>query len=120
LSEETLSSAEATPAEKKLAEALDPHPISNERMWAIIREHQSLEARVYEREAVFWWKVASAAIEAINAALKAEESWGGDTLLDEPGVREKFERALKLREEFKLCGSESEESSSGSEPPSSP
>jgi hypothetical protein len=50
----TLSSSEATEAEKALIHDLHPWPISNERAWAIAHKHMGdseLGLRIYRREA---------------------------------------------------------------------
>lgn len=52
--ETTISSTEATQAEKDLVQDFHPWPISNERAWAIAHKHMGdleLGVRIYKREA---------------------------------------------------------------------
>ena len=117
MSEETLSSLEATEQEKRMLDALSPLPISNERSWAIIRAEQSLGMRVYQREAIYWYGVAQAALEALHAV---NNSALGESISNNEELRIAVGYAFKKAEEFKLCGDESPDPSSESEPQSSP
>ena len=62
MKKDTVSSAEATAAEKALIEDLNPWPLSNEQAWAIARKHLN-EVNALEEEAHLLG-IANASLEA--------------------------------------------------------
>ena len=60
---DTVSSMEATEAEKALVQAFNPLPLSNEEAWAIARKHLNAMEQSYEEDAHLL-RLANAALES--------------------------------------------------------